>query len=259
MKKILLVLVVAIILTGCGENESSEKKETKVESTTVIAKEEKTVDENEESTSISPEELQHIDAEWEMASVEPLKFEAPVSWLVSDDSAFYAPEGPHGEYLGYYISVGFNGYRTGIMENFINSYLEQYEEVVVEDLEICGYPAARVQYNKEDDDGELLKDITCFIQVYPEGGVGIITYEAPASNPDLYLEDFDRLLDSLMIEETEQAEDDEKMYILNVSTGTFHEQDCYKVKQIENAETIVGTVDDLIAQGYKGCEICNPN
>ena len=31
-----------------------------------------------------------------------------------------------------------------------------------------------------------------------------------------------------------------------------------KVKQIENAESKSGTVQDLINQGYKGCEICNP-
>jgi hypothetical protein len=31
------------------------------------------------------------------------------------------------------------------------------------------------------------------------------------------------------------------------------------VKEIENAETVVTTAEELVAQGNKACGICNPN
>lgn len=136
--------------------------------------------------------------------------------------------------------------------------LYKYDDVEVEELEIAGYSAVRLEYDNEEEDGTT-SNITYFIQIYPEAGLGIISYEAPASDPELYMEDFERLFNSLSIEGSPvQDSNNEKIYILNKSTGTFHTQSCYKVKQIENAESITGTAQDLINQGYKRCEICNP-
>ena len=76
--------------------------------------------------------------------------------------------------------------------------LYKYDDVEVEELEIAGYSAVRLEYDNEEDG--TTSNITYFIQIYPEAGLGIISYEAPASDPELYMEDFERLFNSLSIE-----------------------------------------------------------
>ena len=228
---------------------------------TTIESEQEAVEEEPENEEVeeeeAPEEPQQVEVIWEQEEEGPMTFDAPITWKVSDD-CFYAPHGPNDEYLGYYFSVRFNDYPSGNIDNFVSMDIEQYDDVVVDELEVAGYPAARLRYNKTDDDGTTA-NIRYYIQIYPEAGLGIIAYEAPESDPELYMEDFERLFNSLSIEGSPvQDSNNEKNYILNKSTGTFHTQDCYKVKQIENAESISGTAQELINQGYKGCEICNP-
>lgn len=264
MRKLMVLLVMAFLLAGCSDESADENEPEEVvtyESTT-IESEQEAVEEEPENEEVeeeeAPEEPQQVEVIWEQVEEGPMTFEAPVSWAVSEDSRFYAPDGPNGEYLGYNISVGFNDYPSGNIQNFVSRDVEQYDDVEVEELEIAGYPAARLEYNYTDEDGTT-SNITYYIQIYPEAGLGIISYEAPESDPELYMEDFERLFNSLSIEGSPvQDSNNEKIYILNKSTGTFHTQDCYKVKQIENAESISGTAQDLINQGYKGCEICNP-
>lgn len=262
MRKWMVLLVMAFLLAGCSDETADENEPEEVvtyESTTIESEQEKveepeTEDVEEEE---APEEPQQVEVIWEQEEEGPMTFDAPVSWKVSDN-CFYAPHGPNGESLGYYFSVFFNDYPSGNIENFVSRDVEQYDDVEVEELEIAGYPAVRLEYDNEEEDGTT-SNITYYIQIYPEAGLGIISYEAPASDPELYMEDFKRLFNSLSIEGSPaQDSNNEKIYILNKATGTFHTQDCYKVKQIENAESISGTAQDLINQGYKGCEICNP-
>ena len=264
MRKMMVLLVMAFLLAGCSDEtaDKNEPEEVVTYESTTIESEQETVEEEPETEEVeeekAPEEPQQVEVEWGQEEVGPMTFDAPISWKSSEDSNFYAPHGPNGEFLGYYFSVGFNDYPSGNIENFVSRDVGQYDDVEVEELEIAGYPAGRLQYNRIDED-ETTSNITYYIQIYPEAGLGIISYVAPESDPELYMEDFERLFNSLSIEgSSAQDSNNEKTYILNRSTGTFHTQDCYKVKQIENAESVSGTVQELINQGYKGCEICNP-
>lgn len=209
-----------------------------------------------------PEGPQHMTASWFKGSAGPMKFEAPVSWAGSmNDKNFvtYSPKGPNGEYLGYMMSVSFNDNRSGNIESFVSRDVEQYDIISQEELDVLGYSAVRLQYNA-DEDGKTEMNITYYIQIYPESGLGIISYSAPVDAPDLYMEDFERLFNSLTIEaDAQQQNDTDKTYVINKATGTFHKPSCYKVKEIENAETVVGQAKDLLDQGYHACEICYPN
>lgn len=52
----------------------------------------------------------------------------------------------------------------------------------------------------------------------------------------------------------------EYTYIINTNTGKFHEPSCRSVKRMNdsNKKEYIGSRDDLIAQGYEPCKICNP-
>lgn len=298
MKKAAVLLVMILALAGCGnkasaekpkENASSSSKEESVSESVVDSIEEKesskvesviesvadsakdtinSVEESHQEVSKSeevqqeeeePEGPQHMTASWFKGSAGPMKFEAPVSWQVSSDSAFYSPKGPQGEYLGYSISVGFNDNRNGNIDSFVSRDVGQYDIISQEELEVLGCPAVRLQYNS-DEDGKTRMNIMYYIQIYPESGLGMISYRAPADAPDLYMEDFERLFNSLTIEGEEgQQKNTDKTYVINKATGTFHKPSCHKVKEIENAETVVGQAKDLLDQGYHACEICYPN
>lgn len=152
----------------------------------------------------------------------------------------------------------FNDNRNGNIEFFVERDRNDHDDIDLEYIDVPGYEAACLRY-KDVYEGKSSFKIAYYIQIYPESGLGIITYEAPASDPDLYMDDFERLFYSLSIDGSKkQKEISESSFVLNTSTGTFHRPSCYKVKQIENAETVKGTFDEMIAKGYKGCEICNP-
>lgn len=61
--------------------------------------------------------------------------------------------------------------------------------------------------------------------------LGIISYDALADEPDLYMDDFKKLFNSLSIDGAKkQKESNESTFVLNKSTGAFHKPSCYKVK-----------------------------
>lgn len=254
------------------EEKESSKVESVIESVTDAVKDsadsiEESIQDQSKSEEVQQEETepegpQHMTASWFKGSAGPMKFEAPVSWAGSmNDMKFstYSPKGPDGEYLGYMISVSFNDNPSGNIESFVSRDVGQYDIISQEELGILGYPAVRLQYNS-DEDGKTEMNITYYIQIYPESGLGIISYSAPADVPDLYMEDFERILNSLTVEGEEgQQKNTDKTYVINKATGTFHKPSCHKVKEIENAETVVGQAKDLLDQGYHACEICYPN
>lgn len=49
-------------------------------------------------------------------------------------------------------------------------------------------------------------------------------------------------------------------YVVNTNTGKFHHPNCRAVKQMkaENRLDYQGSREDLIAQGYEACGICEP-
>ena len=65
-------------------------------------------------------------------------------------------------------------------------------------------------------------------------------------------------------EETEVISGDKEQaevtYILNKSRHKFHLPSCSSVAQIaeHNKEEFTGTRDELIAEGYEPCKLCNP-
>ena len=122
---------------------------------------------------------------------------------------------------------------------------------------ITGWILDFFAYERTKDDKEEIW-INYYVQIYPESGLGIFSYIAPASDPELYREDYERIVNSLTADSDGNQEANAHTYVLNRSTGVFHKPSCYKVKQIEDAENIEGTAEDLIAQGYSGCGICNP-
>ena len=58
----------------------------------------------------------------------------------------------------------------------------------------------------------------------------------------------------------EQPAENTRTYVINTNTGKFHYPSCSKAKKISDANRSEynGTRDDLIAQGYEPCKICNP-
>lgn len=61
-------------------------------------------------------------------------------------------------------------------------------------------------------------------------------------------------------EQTPSAQPSEQTYILNTNTHKFHYPSCSSVRQMNeaNKKEYTGSRDDLIAQGYDPCGICNP-
>ena len=66
--------------------------------------------------------------------------------------------------------------------------------------------------------------------------------------------------DSKRSEEEPEASGDGTQYIINTGTGKFHRPDCSSVPDIkeENKETITGTREKMLEQGYEPCKRCNP-
>lgn len=66
--------------------------------------------------------------------------------------------------------------------------------------------------------------------------------------------------ESLYVGETPQVSSDEKSYVLNVNTKRFHYEDCSSVSDMQNKNKAVSekTREELIADGYSPCGICNP-
>lgn len=54
--------------------------------------------------------------------------------------------------------------------------------------------------------------------------------------------------------------EEEKTYVLNTKTKTFHEPGCRTIKRMneENKETYTGKRSELLRQGYDACDVCNP-
>lgn len=70
-----------------------------------------------------------------------------------------------------------------------------------------------------------------------------------------------------VVKETEQktesntkVEKADEQYVLNTKTMKVHEPDCSSAKDMseENKEEFTGTLNELLAQGYKACGICKP-
>lgn len=241
---LLLVLSMGAIFAACDDSEDIE-----------IAEKESTGQVAEENTTASEPEEEKV--EWDKVTVGPMEFEAPISWQVSD-SYFYSPPGPEGESSGYYLSVNYNENRNGNIEFFVERDLDQYEDVDLEYIDVLGYDAARLKYECLND-GKLCYNIMYYIQIYPESGLGMINYEAPAAASDYYMADFERLFNSLSIKTSEESQESNvRSFILNMATGTFHKPSCYKVKQIETSLDVTSNYEDMISKGYKGCEICTP-
>lgn len=59
---------------------------------------------------------------------------------------------------------------------------------------------------------------------------------------------------------TRSMPDSSVTYVLNTNTMRFHKPDCPSVKDIwsDNREDYTGSREDLIAQGYTPCGVCNP-
>ena len=278
IKKLIVTLVLTAFLTGCGESTESESINQETATTVMdesAASEEtavndsiatkETTEETTQTENETPTPPHHMDATWardHVGSEDGIAFYAPVSWKSDDKDetfAFYSPADENGEYIGYSISAGFNTNRNGNIEFFLERDLNQYDNVKTEEMEIAGCPATRLEYETSDEDGEKEAHITYYIQVHPELGLATLSYTAPSSDPDLYLDDFNKMVDSVELRgNSEQDEVSERTYILNLSTGVFHEPSCYKVKEIENAEEVTSTADELTAEGYEGCGICNP-
>ena len=267
MRKTAFLLIIAAVLAGCGsdaykiensdssiESSSVDSKETKPESEVTSIDTKSDVPEAEEQETSAPAEVI-----WETRTFGHMSVEVPVSWASSVDESYasYIPYGLEQEYLGYLFSVAFYQNPNSKIEYYVNRDLGDHPDASVEELEIAGYNAARVQYERTKDDKEEIW-INYYVQIYPESGLGIFSYIAPASDPELYREDYERIVNSLTADSDGNQEANAHTYVLNRSTGVFHKPSCYKVKQIEDAENIEGTAEDLIAQGYSGCGICNP-
>ena len=65
---------------------------------------------------------------------------------------------------------------------------------------------------------------------------------------------------SLAKEYNDVFSDETAVYVLNVSTKRFHYSDCKSVGQMKesNKREFEGSRENLIADGYKPCGICNP-
>ncbi len=140
-------------------------------------------------------------------------------------------------------------------------------------------------------DGTTILDNFYFIQIHPDSGVSIALYSGPESDFDAYEEEFNRLFDSMYVVEEEQEvakeeeaeeyghpypyvyadeyeeeEDDSSYYaggsggyyILNESTGKFHDPTCYKVPEIINSVEMYDSYSEMLANGYEPCGICDP-
>ena len=59
---------------------------------------------------------------------------------------------------------------------------------------------------------------------------------------------------------TKESGNNTKTYVLNTNTHKFHYPDCSSVKKISsnNRQDFTGTREEVIRQGYKPCQRCNP-
>ena len=59
---------------------------------------------------------------------------------------------------------------------------------------------------------------------------------------------------------TQQTEAEDTVYILNTSSGKFHEGDCQQGQNTKEStrQTYEGSREDLLAQGYESAGCCNP-
>jgi DNA-entry nuclease len=62
------------------------------------------------------------------------------------------------------------------------------------------------------------------------------------------------------VEDAAEQEEDTCDYVLNTSSHKFHLPDCSGISgmKAENRQDYTGTREDLIAQGYAPCGICDP-
>ena len=232
---ILLILSMAFFLLACDDSDPKEDSE-------------------------ETEKIEYVASEqWEKETVGPMSFDAPVSWKASSDEACYSPPAStEGGDSGYSMSVYFSEDSDININSMVDIVCGRYDDVNLEYSDVLGYKAACAQYTSAEN-GKDIFNITYYIQIYPDSGLGIIHYGALASDPELYRGDFERLFNSISIDgEQKQEESNERTFVLNKSTGAFHKPSCYKVKQIENPETVVSTYDEMISEGYVGCELCNP-
>lgn len=65
---------------------------------------------------------------------------------------------------------------------------------------------------------------------------------------------------SVSSNETVEQQDDEITLILNTGTMKAHKPDCSSVKDIkpENSKEYIGTVDEVVKEGYQACKKCHP-
>lgn len=242
--------------------------------------------------SVSQKEDIHEDIIWGEDTCGPLRFEAPLSWksVIEENSNLYYPTNEDGYSIGYNFKVRF--VEDGEVDDYLDHISEEYEDVDIYDLDMEeGYKGYRVDYYYRL--GETKQLITAYaIQIYPDSGVLLVLYEAPEADSSVYEEEFNRLFDSLYIvkeekeeEEAEEyghpypyvyADEDEYeyeyeeddsnyyaggyggYYILNESTGKFHEPTCYKVPEIINSVEMYDSYAEMFANGYEPCGICNP-
>lgn len=260
-------------------DQSDEQVEEEIEKAREEQPEEKPIEETNESSPAELEEKEegikeekkeeeskkkkkyHADTTWGTNSIGPVTVEAPVSWLLSTDGLlFYSPKDKSGDTMGYYLSVGFNGYGNGNIDFFMDRDLKQYEDVTVdENLVINGHPAVCLQYDRLKD-GKWVYNLVYYIQIFPKAGLATFSYSAPSDSPEDYEEEFFRMMDSYTVDESKNPNREyEQEFVINTSTGVFHEESCYKVKQIDNPKYVTSTASKLRSKGYSPCGICNPH
>ncbi len=249
MKKLGIACLVLIVLGAVSTVVSKDKVE-ESPSTQIT---EEAIEPEERVEEPNDEIPQGDNVVWENCSDVSVHYEAPVSWKHIDSygNTYFIPAD------GYRMSVYYNVNQT--REAFVERDVSQYSDAKVEDLEVNGHPATLIEYDS-DLYGKNEHSIVCYIEVYPTFGVALVNYSAPAEAPDRYLAEYERMLKSVTIEESDyEVSIPKSEYVLNRSTGVFHEPNCYKVSGIDDKVYVTSTFAEMISEGYEGCGTCNPH
>lgn len=167
--------------------------------------------------------------------------------------------------------AGHHGSRTSTSEKFFMAVSPAYAVISCAEGNSYGHPHAEtlntfrsngVKVYRTDEDGTIIavsdgKEITFNVPASETWKAGEPTGSSAASQPDSSQNEEASSADKKTAQEADHSNTTETTYILNTKTKKFHKLSCSSLPA-ENREDSSESREDIIAQGYEPCKICNP-
>lgn len=166
------------------------------------------------------------------------------------------------------LKVPHHGSRTASSADFLNSVNPAYAVISCGEGNSYGHPHAEVLNNLRSMGVQVFRTDEQGSIVAVSDGETITFNCAPSESWQAGEPGASQLINSAVAAETEQlysstpepSEAAAAAYIININTGKFHYADCSSVEDMAEKNKLPSSQsrDEIIAQGYVPCKICNP-